>query len=52
VVQPSPAPRFSRTPGALERPPAEPGADTDQVLAELGFGADEITKLRETGAVA
>jgi alpha-methylacyl-CoA racemase len=52
VVQPSPAPRFSRTPGAISRPPSHPGQHTDEVLAGWGFGADEITKLRETGAIA
>ncbi|MDP9796602.1 alpha-methylacyl-CoA racemase [Catenuloplanes nepalensis] len=34
VVQPGPAPRFSGTPAALGRPPALPGADTDDVLTE------------------
>jgi alpha-methylacyl-CoA racemase len=51
VVQPSPAPRFSRTPGALDRPPAPPGVHTDEVLAELGFGADELARLRAAGVV-
>jgi alpha-methylacyl-CoA racemase len=36
VTQPSPAPRFSRTPGAIAGPPAIPGAHTDEVLAEWG----------------
>ena len=51
VVQPAPAPRFSRTPGAVARPPAQPGAHTDEVLADWGFSADEVAKLRETGAI-
>ncbi|HEX2038137.1 MAG TPA: CaiB/BaiF CoA-transferase family protein [Acidimicrobiales bacterium] len=51
VVQPAPAPRFSRTPGAIARPPAWPGQHTDQALGDWGFSADEIAKLRETGAV-
>lgn len=33
-VQPAPAPRFSRTPGAVQGPPAKVGADTDAILAE------------------
>jgi alpha-methylacyl-CoA racemase len=37
VVQPAPAPRFSRTPGAVRRPPARPGEHTDEILAELGL---------------
>jgi alpha-methylacyl-CoA racemase len=52
VVQPAPAPRFSRTPGAIERPPCPAGQDTDGALSDWGFGADEISKLRETGAIA
>lgn len=49
--QPAPAPRFSRTPGAIQRPPAWPGEHTDEVLGEWGFAADEITALRDAGAV-
>jgi alpha-methylacyl-CoA racemase len=52
VVQPAPAPRFSRTPGALVRPPARPGSHSDEVLAERGFDAAEIAELRDAGAVA
>ncbi len=46
-----PAPRFSRTPGEPGGSPAHPGADTEAVLAERGFAADEIGKLREAGAI-
>jgi alpha-methylacyl-CoA racemase len=49
--QPAPAPRFSRTPGGIQGPPAWPGQHTDAVLADWGFPADEIAKLRQTGAV-
>jgi alpha-methylacyl-CoA racemase len=52
VTQPAPAPRFSRTPGSIERPPSHAGQHTDEALADWGFAADEIAKLRETGAVA
>jgi alpha-methylacyl-CoA racemase len=52
VVQPAPAPRFSRTPAALDRPPASPGQHTDEVLADWGFSSDEVTALRAAGAVA
>lgn len=34
VVQPSPAPRFSRTPGAVGRRPPRPGEHTAEVLAD------------------
>jgi crotonobetainyl-CoA:carnitine CoA-transferase CaiB-like acyl-CoA transferase len=50
--------RLLGTPVKLSRTPAEPtaagperGADTDAVLAEAGYGADEIAALRESGAV-
>ncbi len=52
VVQPAPAPRFSRTPGELVAPPPHPGQHTDEVLRAWGFEADEIAKLRADGAVA
>jgi alpha-methylacyl-CoA racemase len=51
VVQPAPAPRFSRTPADAPRPPVAPGADTNAVLAELGYAEDDIAGLRERGAV-
>ena len=51
MVQPAPAPRFSRTPAAVERPPSKPGAHTHEVLIEAGFGPDDIAKLRDTGAI-
>jgi alpha-methylacyl-CoA racemase len=46
VTQPAPAPRFSRTPGAIQGPPEPPGASTDEVLAQWGFAAGEIEDLR------
>lgn len=33
VVQPGVAPRFSRTPGAVQGPPSKPGGDTETALA-------------------
>jgi alpha-methylacyl-CoA racemase len=52
VPQPSPAPRFSATPAALDRPPPSPGEHTDAVLADAGYEPEEIAALREGGAVA
>ena len=52
VTQPTPAPRFSRTPGEISRPPSAPAADTDDALADWGLSAAEIGKLRSAGAVA
>jgi alpha-methylacyl-CoA racemase len=48
VAQPAPAPRFSRTPGAIPGPPPIPGADTRAVLEAWGIG--DVDKLIETGA--
>lgn len=50
--QPAPAPRFSRTPGAVERAPVVPGADTETALAEWGFSEGEVAGLRAGGAIA
>jgi alpha-methylacyl-CoA racemase len=52
VTQPAPAPRFGRTACAPPSPPTRPGADTSDVLAELGFTATEITGLRDRGAAS
>jgi len=52
VVQPSSAPRFSLTvPDDLSEP-SVPGADTDSILAQLGYSSSQIGMLRRTGAVA
>jgi crotonobetainyl-CoA:carnitine CoA-transferase CaiB-like acyl-CoA transferase len=45
----SPA-QFDRTPNPLGRAP-EFGADTDDVLAELGLSADEVMQAKIDGAV-
>jgi alpha-methylacyl-CoA racemase len=52
IPQPGPAPRFSRTPGRIQRPPAHAGQHTDEVLASVGFSAAEIRKLRDGKAIA
>jgi len=52
VVQPAPAPRFSRTPGAISGPPVPAGTHTEAVLTDWGFSADEVGKLRAAGVVA
>jgi alpha-methylacyl-CoA racemase len=51
VTQPAPAPRFSRTPGAIAGPPVTPGAHTDEALAACGFSHGEIADLRAAGVV-
>ena len=52
VIQPGPAPRFSRTPAEVQGPPAQPGQHTDAVLSEWGFTAKEIDDLRAARVVA
>jgi alpha-methylacyl-CoA racemase len=52
LVQPAPSPRFSRTPAALDRPPARPGEHTEEVLTAYGFKREEIEQLRAGKAIA
>ena len=49
VEQPAPAPRFSRTPGAVRRAPPERGEGGAAALADWGFGAGEVKRLRSLG---
>jgi alpha-methylacyl-CoA racemase len=51
VLQPAPAPRFSRTVPEMGAPPRQPGADTDAVLADFGFSAAEIAQLKDACVV-
>jgi alpha-methylacyl-CoA racemase len=52
MTQPAPAPRFSRTPPVVERPPAHAGQHSAEVLAAWGFAEAEIRALRESKAIA
>ncbi|MFR9804133.1 CaiB/BaiF CoA transferase family protein [Pseudonocardia sp. RS010] len=47
VRQPAPAPRFDRTPGVVQRPPAMRGEHTREVLRE--WGVDDVEGLIDTG---
>ena len=51
ILQPAPAPRFSRTEAEIQGPAVPPGHDTDAVLMSFGFSSDEIASLTESGAV-
>jgi len=49
VVQPAPAPRYSRTPGKIRRAPPERGEGGRQALVDWGFSAAEMAKLGDCG---
>ncbi|GAA3130065.1 CaiB/BaiF CoA transferase family protein [Streptosporangium carneum] len=49
VVQPAPAPRFSRTPAEIRSSPPVIGEHTREVLAWIGLDEAEITRLGDAG---
>jgi len=51
IVQPGPAPRFSRTPAGKPMPPEAPGARGNASLAHWGFSAGEIEGLTRSGVL-
>jgi len=51
VPQPAPTPRFSRTVPEIQGPASAPGADTEDVLADWGFSAEEIKSLKKAEAI-
>ncbi|MFD7203213.1 CoA transferase [Streptomyces sp. NPDC059893] len=48
VLQPAPAPRFSRTPALLTRPPAAAGTETREALRDRGI--EDVDALLISGA--
>jgi len=50
VVQPGPAPRFSRTESRVSCAPAEPATDNQEILADWGLTKDEIRDFQSAGA--
>ena len=52
VVQPAPAPRFSRTPPGVPRPAAHLGQHTFEALARWGFTEEQLQGLADGGAIA
>ena len=53
IVQPAPAPRFSRTEAQVQRPPAHVGQHTVEVLGDwLGMSDERLAELRASGALA
>lgn len=51
VLQPAPAPRFSRTEPEIKGPPPTPGQDTESVLTDFGFSGQEIESLKLSEAI-
>ncbi|MCK4177965.1 CaiB/BaiF CoA transferase family protein [Aciditerrimonas ferrireducens] len=51
VTQPGPAPRFSRTPGAVRCPPPQPGADGGQALVAWGLEETTVRQLADAGVL-
>ena len=52
VLQPAPAPRFSRTPSSVRSGPPIPGSNTIEIMSAWGFSDAEIADLRKNGAIA
>jgi len=52
VIQPRPAPRFSRTDPPTPGPPPRVGEHTDEALRDWGFSATELAALRAAKAIA
>lgn len=51
VVQPAPAPRFSRTKPEIQGPPCLPGEHTREAMTDWGIPADSIDALTEKGII-
>jgi alpha-methylacyl-CoA racemase len=51
IVQPAPAPRFSRTPSAAPRPPASAGTGAASALAEWNVPAERVSALCAAGVL-
>ena len=51
IVQPAPAPRFSRTETGVPRGSRLPGEDSRRVLQEAGYSDAEVDELLSSGAV-
>lgn len=49
ITQPSPAPRFERTPGKIQSPPVEAGQHTEELLKDFGFSESDIQNLLDNG---
>jgi alpha-methylacyl-CoA racemase len=52
ITQPAPAPRFERTPGKVQKPPAQRGEHTNSLLEDWGFSRKEIDELLKAGVIS
>ncbi|MCY4199376.1 MAG: CaiB/BaiF CoA-transferase family protein [Gammaproteobacteria bacterium] len=51
LVQPAPAPRFSRTRGEIRNNARAPGEDGREVLQDFGFSSEEVTALEASSVI-
>lgn len=52
VIQPAPAPRFSRTEVRLSHASRAPGQDSQQILLDAGYDAEAVAEMIQAGAVS
>lgn len=52
MTQPAPAPRFSRSETTVQFGSRAPGEDSEAILADWGFSAEDIAQLRANGALS
>src|SRR4029078_6566634 len=51
VLQPGPAPRFSRTQSQMGATPSPRGADSEAILRDWGFAATDIAAWKKGGVI-
>lgn len=51
ILQPAPAPRFSRTEPAIQSPPCLPGEHTAEAMRDWGITDDTIEELQRAGVI-
>lgn len=51
VIQPAPAPRFSRTKPEIQSPPPEVGQHTESALGDWGFSSDDVAHLKQMNVI-
>ncbi len=51
IIQPGPAPRFSRTKSEIKGPPSDPDAASVDALTEWGVSNAEVERLQQSGVI-